>query len=62
MDFFIEYILIISALGVIGLACGLYCAKLADLKGHPATAWMLGGFFLSFIALIAAAGLPDRKK
>lgn len=62
MDTFIDNILILSALGAIGLACGLYCAKLAELKGHSMAAWMFGGFFFSLIALIAAAGLPDRKK
>ena len=46
---------------ILWIACGFYCLVIAKSKGHNGTAWLLGGFFFGFIALIAIAGLPDRK-
>ena len=42
-------------------ACGFYCSQVAYEKGYNGTAWAFGGFLFGFIALIAVAGLPDRK-
>ena len=47
---------------VIGwLSAGFYSGEVAHQKGYSGAAWAIGGFFFGFIALIAAAGLPDRK-
>ena len=47
---------------VIGwLASALFCAILANEKGYLPVAWFFGGLFFGFFALIAAAGLPDKK-
>ena len=42
-------------------ACGFYCSQVAYEKGYNGTTWAFGGFLFGFIALIAVAGLPDRK-
>lgn len=44
------------------IASAFFCASLASHKGHNAVAWFFGGFFCGPLALIAAVGLPDRKK
>ena len=47
---------------VIGwLASALFCAILANEKGYFPVAWFFGGLLFGFFALIAAAGLPDKK-
>jgi hypothetical protein len=51
---YLAWILIVQA-----VACAGFCRELARQKGHDANSWMMGGFFFSIIALIAAAGLPD---
>ena len=56
MEFFVLFIVFI-----VWLASGFYCGTVADSKGHNGAAWAFGGFFFGFIALIAVAGLPDRK-
>ena len=38
-----------------------FCAQVADEKGYSGTAWAFAGFLFGFFALIAVAGLPDRK-
>ena len=38
-----------------------FCGEVASQKGYSGIAWFIGGLFFGFIALIAAAGLPDRK-
>ena len=40
---------------------GAYCGEVAEQKGYSRSAWAFGGFLFGFIALIAVAGLPDRK-
>ena len=54
-----------------GIICGCFCSKLAVAKGFldgeqeiqpdHATSWAMAGFFFGIFALIAAAGLPDRR-
>ena len=46
---------------ILWIACGFYCLVVAESKGHNGPAWLFGGFFFGFFALIAVAGLPDRK-
>ena len=48
-------------LAVLWFVAGFYCGLVADQKGYNGTAWAFGGFLFGFIALIAVAGLPDRK-
>ena len=46
---------------IVWIASALFCASIADAKGYSYATWFIGGFLFGFIALIAAAGLPDRK-
>ena len=43
------------------IASAFFCAQVADEKGYSGTAWAFAGFLFGFFALIAVAGLPDRK-
>ena len=43
------------------LSSALFCAILANDKGYSNVAWFFGGLVFGFFALIAAAGLPDKK-
>ena len=40
---------------------GLYCLNVAEEKDNNGFLWFMGGFLFSFAALIAVAGLPDKK-
>ena len=44
-----------------GLIIGLFCSNVAGEKGYNEFGWFIAGFLFSFAALIAVAGLPDRK-
>jgi len=46
---------------VIWFASACFCGVLADQKGYSIFNWCLAGFLFGFFALIAVAGLPDRK-
>ena len=46
---------------IVWLSAGFYSGEVANEKGYSGAAWFIGGLFFGFIALIAAAGLPDRK-
>tara|TARA_B100000212_G_C27236046_1_gene473724 strand:+ start:123 stop:611 length:489 start_codon:yes stop_codon:yes gene_type:complete len=46
---------------VVWIASAFFCASVADSKGYSYAGWFIGGFLFGFIALIAAAGLPDKK-
>ena len=46
---------------IVWFSAGFYCGEVAHQKGYSGTSWAIGGFFFGFIALIAAAGLPDKK-
>ena len=52
---------ILFALVMLWFASALYCGEVAHQKGYKGAAWAIGGFFFGFFALVAAAGLPDRK-
>ena len=52
---------IFGILLIVWLSAGFYSGEVANEKGYSGAAWFLGGLFFGFIALIAAAGLPDRK-
>ena len=43
------------------IASALFCAQVADEKGYSGTSWGIAGFIFGFFALIAVAGLPDKK-
>ena len=43
------------------VASAFFCAQVADEKGYSGTAWGFAGFLFGFFALIAVAGLPDKK-
>ena len=45
---------------VIWCGCGCFTAKVAGEKGYSTGWWFLSGFIFGFVALIGAAGLPDR--
>ena len=46
---------------IVFLIAGLFCFNVAEEKGYNGFLWFIGGFLFSVIALIAVAGLPDRK-
>ena len=46
---------------ILWLPAGFYSGQVAHQKGYSGTKWGIGGFFFGFIALIAVAGLPDRR-
>ena len=46
----------------IWIACCAYAAALASAKEMNVALWALGGFLFGPIALIAAAGMPDRRQ
>ena len=43
------------------IACAFFCGEVAKEKGYGWTSWFIGGLFFGIFALIASAGLPDRK-
>ena len=51
--------LIVAIFG--GVVIGLFCSNVASEKGYSELGWFVAGFLFSFVALIAVAGLPDRK-
>ncbi len=44
------------------LAVAFYTATVAAAKGYRFGWWLIGGLAFSLVALIAAAGLPDRRR
>ena len=46
---------------IIWFASACFCGVLAEQKGYSVFNWCLAGFLFGFFALIAIAGLPDRK-
>ena len=44
-----------------GLIIGFFCSNVAEEKGYSAIGWFIAGFLFSFAALIAVAGLPDKR-
>ena len=46
---------------IVFLIAGLFCFNVAEEKGYNGFLWFIGGFLFSFIALVAVAGLPDKK-
>ena len=43
------------------IASAFFCASVAAEKGYSGTSWGIAGFLFGFFALIAVAGLPDKK-
>ena len=52
---------IFLVLVIVWFSAGFYSGQVAHQKGYSGAAWAIGGLLFGFIALIAAAGLPDRK-
>jgi len=46
---------------VVCLIAGYFCSMVANEKGYRESSWFVLGFLFSLPALIAVAGLPDRK-
>ena len=46
---------------IVWFSAAFFCGEVAYQKGYSGIAWAIGGLFFGFIALIAVAGLPDRK-
>ena len=44
------------------VAVALYTATVASAKGYRFGWWLLGGLVFSLAALIAAAGMPERRE
>ncbi|MCX5946551.1 MAG: hypothetical protein NTZ53_14920 [Cyanobacteria bacterium] len=44
---------------VVGFVFAMFCSTVAKEKGYGEFEWAVIGFFFSFIALIAIAGMPD---
>lgn len=44
-----------------GIVCGVFAGHVAGHKGFSSRAFFFGGLFLGPLALLAAAGLPDKK-
>ena len=53
--------MIIFVLLVGWIASAFFCSQVADEKGYSGTSWGIAGFLFGFFALIAVAGLPDKK-
>ena len=53
--------MIIFVLLIGWIASAFFCAQVADEKGYSGTSWGIAGFLFGFFALIAVAGLPDKK-
>ena len=43
------------------IPCGIYAGVIASSKDHNWFPWIVGGLLFGPVALIATAGLPDRK-
>ena len=52
---------IFGLLFILWVPCGIYAGVIAASKDHNWLPWILGGFLFGPVALIATAGLPDRK-
>jgi len=48
--------------GVWWVGQALFVGKVAQEKGYGFWGWFIGGLLFPLVALIAAAGLPDRAK
>ena len=46
---------------IVWITSALFCALVANEKGYSNVAWFFGGIVFGFIALIAVAGLPDKR-
>lgn len=57
---YLQGFLVIYFVAVV-ISTGVLCNRLASAKGLPQEPWMWAGFLLGPLALIAAAGMPDRK-
>ena len=59
------YVILTVTAIIYGSVCCAFCKRLLTEKGYSEdriTDWEIAGFFFGIFALIAAAGLPDRKE
>jgi hypothetical protein len=47
------------AVGISGIACGVFAGQVAWSKNRSAFNWFVAGLFCNIIALIAIAGMPS---
>ena len=52
---------ILGLVFVLWIPCGIYAGVIAASKDHNWLPWIFGGLLFGPVALIATAGLPDRK-
>ena len=55
------FIMPIFILVFLSLIMAFFSSKVAEEKGYNKDFWFISGFLFSFIALIAASGLPDKR-
>lgn len=60
-EIIIAFVIIIATI-VNGYIFGSFTETVAEEKGYSRKNWFWGGFFFLFIALIAAVGLPVKRK
>jgi hypothetical protein len=53
---------ILIPIAAIWITAAAYGAYVAGQKGYDSGMWLLGGFVFGPLVLVAAAGLPDRKR
>lgn len=46
---------------LVGIPTACFTAVVANSKGYRTITWLFGGFFFTFIALIAMAGMPVKQ-
>ena len=52
---------LLGLVSVLWIPCGIYAGVIAASKEHNWFPWILGGLLFGPVALIATAGLPDRR-
>ena len=52
---------IVGLIIILWIPCGFYAGVIAASKDHNWLPWIFGGLLFGPVALIATAGLPDRK-
>ncbi len=56
-----EIVRILIIYFVLGFITAWYTAIVANVKGYNKFSWFVYGFFFTFIALIAIAGMPIKQ-
>lgn len=56
-----EFLTLLLVLAIGGLFAAYWCSRIAAAKGWNSDPWIWWGLLFAPFALIAAAGLPDKK-